>query len=1004
MPACVRRRGSAANVRFEREGARSCLGTLILALLAAATAPLQAQEQPALASDAPAYALSVWASEKGLPPGDVFAVSQDAEGYLWLGTPTGLLRFDGSRFVPWAAINDKEPLPNGPVHALVGAHDGSLWVGFGGGGGIVRIEQGHLTRYGPAQGAPPGVNALLEDRQGVVWAAARRGLFRFVEGRWSSVTAADGYPVTEAFAVFEDHSGALWVGTGAGVYRRSKSAFQLVSRDANVQSLAEDASGAVWVTDSNSVIRRLDDAKAPHADASVRLPASGWRLLGDRRGRVWVAAFGGGLMRLTDASRATPAIERVPYEQRIAGSPRSLFEDRDGNVWVGMRGGLLRLSEASFDTSLPLDGLTHDGVRTTAVAADGSVWAATGHSLNRFANGRRTVYDVSQVTALHTDPHGTLWVATNQAVGRMVNGRFVPEPITPSVEMSRVLAITTSSGGQLWLCSALKGVMAWDGRALTRFEEHPDVFNRGCLSMANDSRDRVWIGFQAGGVAVFDRGSFQVFGAREGVAPGLVLGFLEDKSGAVWVATAGGLSRYQNGRFTSLTMANAPLVDLVPVLVEDADGYIWVGTNSGAAVIRFHPREIERVAANPAYHVEYALYDATDGLAQAPLTWQSGVGAVRGRDGRLWLTSGQGIAVIDPRRLPHSRRPPPPRVVSIAAAGRTSVPAPDLTLPARTSTLRIEYGTVSLSSASKLRYRYQLEGYDDGWVYAGQRRDVTYANLPTNGYRFRVSTTHDGQWTEAGTWAFAVAPPFYRTRVFVTVVALGLTLLLALAWWLRGRALRQRYALVFAERARVSREIHDTLLQSLAALGVEIEAIASQLDPAQGSARDELRRLRRQVGHSLRDARESILELRRDGMKTPDVVESLREVAGRTKRTYGVQVDITVTGRRPSNCSSDVDLQLFRIGQEAITNAIRHGRATEVHIAVSYEKDRVRLSVCDNGCGFMPDDLQPAPEAGEHLGLLTMRERAARISGRLEIVSRPGSGTTIETFIPVPAE
>jgi len=890
------------------------------------------------------------------------------------------------------------------VHALVSAHDGSMWVGMGAGGGVARIEHGRLTRYNSADGAPPGVNAMVEDRQGVVWAAARRGLYRFADKRWTTAGEAEKFPAAEAFAIFEDRAGALWVGTSAGVYKKTKTTFELVNQDGNVQSLAEDASGAIWTTDSSEVIRRLDDRKAPRADASVRLPASGWRLLGDRRGQIWVAAFGGGLMRLSDASRAAPAIERFAYENRIAGSPRSLFEDRDGNVWVGMRGGLLRLSEASFDSSIPLEGLTHDGVRTTAVGADGSVWVATGHGLNRFNRGVRTVYAISQATALHTDSHGVMWVATTQGVGRMVNGRYVPEPITPSIQMSRVLAITTDSRDVLWVCSALKGVMAWDGRVLSRFEQQADVFNRACLSMYTDSRDRVWMGFQGAGVAVYDHGTFQVFSERDGLAPGLVMGIREDKSGAVWVESAGGVSRYQNGRFTALTQANAPLADLVPVLVEDEEGYIWVGVNTGLGVIRFHPREVDRVAANPTYHVEYALYDGTDGLQQAPLTWQSGVGAVRAKDGRLWLTSGSGVAVIDPRRLPRSRRPVPPHVETVTVDGRTLAPGEGLSLPSRTSTLRIDYGTVSLSSSSKLRYRYQLEGYDNDWVYAGQGREVTYTNLPSNSYRFRVSTTHDGQWTEAGVWGFAVAPPFYRTRGFVMVVALGLTLLLALAWWLRMRALRQRYSLVFAERARVSREIHDTLLQSLAALGVEIEAIASQLEPAQGSARDDLRRLRRQVGHSLRDARESILELRRDGMKTPEVVSSLREVAERTERIYGVHVSIAVIGRRPPHCSSDVDLQLFRIGQEAITNAVRHGHATEVRIALTYEKDRVKLSVCDNGCGFTPNEPQPAREAGEHLGLLTMRERAARISGRLEIVSSPGSGTTIETLIPVPAE
>jgi len=984
---------------------RALTGAAIVAVLAfgAGTAPAQTPAAPE-PPQPPAYALTVWAAEKGLPPGDVFVVNQDAEGYLWLGTPTGLLRFDGSRFVTWASLNDTQPLPTAPVHALVSAHDGSLWIGMGGGAGIARIDRGRLTRYTGADGAPPGVNAMLEDRQGVVWAAARRGLYRFGGTRWALLGEAERLPAAEVFSIFEDRAGALWVGTGAGVYKKTKTTFELVNPDNNVQSLAEDSSGAIWTTDSNAVIRRLDDRRVPRADASVRLPASGWRLLGDRRGQIWVAAFGGGLMRLSNTSRAAPVIERFEYEQRIAGSPRSLFEDRDGNVWVGMRGGLLRLSEASFDSSIPLEGLTHDGVRTTLAAPDGSVWVATGHSLNRFDRGVRTVYPVPQATALHADRHGAVWVATAQGVGRMVNGRHVPEPITTSIQASRVLAIGTDSREVLWMCSALKGVMAWDGRVLSRFEGQGEVFNRGCLSMFTDSRDRVWMGFQGAGVAVHDRGTFEVFGERDGLAPGLVLGILEDKSGAVWVETAGGVSRYQNGRFTSITQANAPLSDLVPVLVEDDEGYIWVGVNTGLGVIRFHPREVDRLAANPNYHLEYALYDSTDGLQQVPLTWQSGVGGVRAADGRLWITSGSGVAVIDPRRLPRSRRPPAPHIESITADGRLLPPGTGLTLPSRTSTLRIDYGTVSLASASKLRYRYQLEGYDDDWVYAGQRREVTYNNLPSNRYRFRVSTTHDGQWTEAGVWDFGVAPPFYRTRGFVMVVALGLGLLLAMAWWLRVQALRQRYALVFAERARVSREIHDTLLQSLAALGVEIEAIASQLDPAQGSARDELRRLRRQVGHSLRDARESILELRREGMKTPEVVSSLREVAERTERIYGVHVTITVIGKRPPHCSSDVDLQLFRIGQEAITNAVRHGRATEVRIALTYDKDRVKLSVCDNGCGFTPDEHQPAREAGEHFGLLTMRERAARISGRLEIVSSPGSGTTIETLIPVPAE
>ena len=233
-----------------------------------------------------------------------------------------------------------------------------------------------------------------------------------------------------------------------------------------------------------------------------------------------------------------------------------------------------------------------------------------------------------------------------------------------------------------------------------------------------------------------------------------MLAILEDAKGAVWFGTSAGVSRIQNGRVTSITQDNAPLKDLVPVLVEDLEGHIWVGVNSGAAVIRFHPSEVDKVAGNPSYQLEYSLYDETDGMQLGSQTWQAGVGGVRGGDGRLWVATGLGMTVIDPSSLPPSRRPPPPQIEGIVADGRRVSPDRGLSLPAGTSTLRIEFGTVSLSSSSKLRFRYMLEGLDDEWVYAGNVREATYSNVPSGDYRFRVSTTANGEWTEAARWEF----------------------------------------------------------------------------------------------------------------------------------------------------------------------------------------------------------------------------------------------------------
>ena len=967
---------------------------LLLSAVMAGTVPLEAS-----GPEVPEYALTVWSGERGAPPGDVFAITQDAEGYLWLGTPTGLVRFNGLTFTRWPPPDAGFSLPDGPVGAIADAPDGSLWIGFGGGGGVVHLRGNDAVHYSDADGGPRGVTAMILDRQGAIWVAARRGLFRFFDDRWTRMGEADGYPGAEAFSLYEDRAGRLWAGTAAGVYRRTNERFDLVDAAArNVQSLAEDASGAMWVTDLRQIVQRLPGRQVPKPGPSVRLPSSAWRVLHDRRGQLWIAAFGGGLMRVHDTSAPQPVVERFEYEHRLAGSPRSLYEDREHNIWVGMRGGLLRLSESAFASVHSLKGLSDEGVRTATVGPDGSVWVATGHALNRFAGASHQAYDVSQTMALHVDRHGDLWVSTSQAIGRLVNGRVVPIPVPEESWPPRVMAVTTDATDRLWLCSSLKGVSAWDGGRLLPFHEAASVVGRSCQSIYTDRQDRVWMGFLGGGVAVYQHGTFRSFGERDGVTAGTVLAILEDRAGAIWFATSTGVSRYQNGRFTSITGGNAPLADVVPVLVEDEAGYLWVGVHSGAGILRFHPTELDKVAANPEHRIEYALFDESDGLQRGSQTWQAGVGGVRGGDGRLWVATGLGVAIIDPRSLPPARRLLPPRIVAVTVDGRRLTPQPEVALPPDTSTIVVRYEVVSLSSAAKLQFRYRLEGLDDDWIYAGDAREATYSSVSPGTYRFRVSATDNGRWTEAVTWSFTVAPPFYLTRSFLIATAAGVSLLLVAAWWLRLRAVRHQYALVFAERARVGHEIHDTLLQSLAAIGIELEIIATQLDPAKTPAREAIHRLRRQVSHSLREARESILELRHRPLKLRVLADSLREVANMTSRTKGVRTEFTLTGR-PRPTSTETDVQLLRIGQEAVNNAVRHARATCVRIALAYGEDRVVLRVSDDGCGFVPEECEAAPASGEHLGLVTMRERAARVRGRVAIQSHPGGGTTVETTV-----
>jgi signal transduction histidine kinase/ligand-binding sensor domain-containing protein len=981
-----------AAVRCLRSRCLRSLGVTlaVCTLFAIASAPLFA-EAPVIAN----YALAAWPTETSVP-GDVFAIAQDREGYLWLGTPAGLVRFDGSRFQPWTEPNGASSLPAWPTHALASAAGGGLWIGFGGGGGVARLVDGRVTRYLPADGAPPGVNALLEDRNGIVWAATGHGLFRFDGQRWSRLGAADGYDGEQAFSVYQDRLGRVWVGAAGGLYRRDHDhgSLQLIDRAAtHVDSLIEDDAGDIWVTDRAAIVRKLGAAHPPRLDSRIRRPLPGWRLLRDGRGSLLVASFSGGLFRIASPTSPDPLLEPIVYEHRLRGSPRALFQDREENVWVGMRGGLLRLAENTFRTAGPIDGLNHDGVRTAAVDGAGRVWVATTHALNRFAGHEHESYPIGQTRALYLDRSNTMWVATDDRVGRYVNGRLVTEPL-PGVPASRVNALATAND-TLWLCTAYRGVVSWSHGAL-RSHRQPGESGRQCLSILADRQDRVWAGFTSGGVALHERGTVRAVTDRDGLAPGSVLQIIEGADEAVWLATSTGVTRYQHGRFTSITSANAPVKSVVPVLVEDELGYIWIGIHSGTSLMRFHAREMDKVAAQPDYRVAYTLFDENDGLQPGTQTWQSGAGAIRDAAGQLWVINGPGMTIIDPRQLKELPRPSPPRLDAVIVNGERITPAAGVKL-ANGPTVQIDYAALSLSATSKLRFRHVLDGVDRDWVYDGDGTRATYASLPAGDYRFRVSTTQDGQWTEPAIWTFTVTPQWYLSRWFLVVALATVAGSVVGGMRLRVRAVKHRYALVIAERTRVSREIHDTLLQSLAAIGPELEAVATRLPTDQDEVVTELRRIRKQVGRSVRDARDTILELRRHPMGTPRLADSLAVLADDSERRHAVRPTLTVEGRRPDHASPEVDVQLCRIAQEAVTNAIRHARASRIDITVAYHENNVTLVVADNGCGFTPGDPLTWRHHSDHFGLITMRERAEKIGGQLRVESAPGHGTRVET-------
>ena len=353
-----------------------------------------------------------------------------------------------------------------------------------------------------------------------------------------------------------------------------------------MQNFAEGSDETVWVTGLVSGREAIGRSLVLASGANVRLRAAGWRLLHDRRGHLWVAALGGGLLRVR-SSDSKGVIERFSYESKISGSPRSLFQDRDNNVWVGMRGGgLLRLSEGLVNDDVVLEGLTNDGVRALSVASDGSVWVATGHNLNRFDRRDRAVYSLPQTLSLYNDKTGRMWAATAHGIGEIQNGAFRPLATSPQVRWERISSLIADTNGDLWMCSIDQGLLWWRNGALTQPDETPDLSMRPCNFVCADRRGRVWIGFSAGGVGVQDSVAFTPARRPMVLASGGIGAIFEDRTDAIWIATSSRISRFHNGRFTTLTAANGPFEDIVPSIVDD-DG------ESGSASTPFGPRALQ---------------------------------------------------------------------------------------------------------------------------------------------------------------------------------------------------------------------------------------------------------------------------------------------------------------------------------------------------------------------------------------------------------------------------
>lgn len=967
--------------------------------------------------------LSSWSMRDGAPA-DIWAISQGPRGFLWLGTGTGLYRFDGVTFEHMAPAHG-QAFASSDITALKMLADGTLWIGFYNGGAAAiktaAIRDGSVRRFGRGDGFPAGtVSAFATRDDGSLWAATSGGLARFDGRRWQVVGREMGYPANRASWLLSARDGALWVATGRSlVYlpgggRRFRDTGIAVGPTA---VLAQAPDGTIWLSDDLHGTRALPGLDATHrctVDQSS-LPVTGFaaakRLLFDRAGRLWgTDAREGGVYRVRQPSQAAAGRPLAPPDidrrfRRGDGLTSDiavpLYEDREGNVWVGTN---LGLDSVRASDVVPLDGVgltkvAHYGLSTSP---EGEVWLTYGGVLYRIEHGQPVpvAHGLPDSGAIVATGGGEVWLMAANGLRRFRAGGIEPVPLPPGVDVRSTKSMAGDGSGGVWASFSGHGVYHYRERAWTAWHVFAAGDSDAPVAMAAMPGRGLLLGYAGSRLVVVHGGQVRSFGQREGLDVGAVTAITPGPD-EVLIGGDTGLARLRDRHIATLTQDRLGALRGISGIVRAPDGMLWINTSAG--IVRIADDELDRALRDPTHPVDYRLFDSQDGLKGVAL--QSTIASTAGRDidGRLWFATNQGVSSIDPSAIHRNRLAPPVIIRALVAGGREYPATADIRLPKRTGNIRIHYTATSLAVPERVRFRYRLEGVDEQWQDAGNRREAFYTNLTPGHYRFQViASNDDGVWNQQGaTVDFLIPPLFYQTRWFLGLSVLaGLALVFAsFLLRLRQAALRVRLRMEerHAERERIARELHDTLLQATQGLVLRFQAVAERIPPGE-PVRDMIDRALDRADDVLVEGRDRVKGLR----ASADIIRDLpcalvdlgEELFGDDPQRFGVIVEGTVRMLDPMARE-----ELYRIGYEATVNAMQHAQAGRVEVELDYDIDELRLRVRDNGRGISETVLEAGGKPG-HWGLAGMRERAERLGASFDIWSRPGSGTEVDIRLP----
>jgi signal transduction histidine kinase/ligand-binding sensor domain-containing protein len=962
------------------------------------------------------YGRQTWMMENGLPQNTVQAVLQTRNGFVWLGTEVGLVRFDGNAFEVFDKTSSPA-LPGNDVQCLVETRDDALWVGTS--EGLAQWKNGGVKSFTTKDGLPGNdIRALAEDSSGTLWVYTDEGLARLntqqrfeKSEEWQSgmpIATLTGGGLTGAWVDAPPHAGdwkqaAVWAG---------------LSKD-DLWFLVNFSNGATGVGNKSTLVLGGGEAPKTRLTVGQELPGSRIQaLLADHQGTLWIGT-NGGLARWTGGK-----LERLPVTDPLAAeSVLALMEDREGNVWAGTEtGGLHILRDQRFKAYNSRDGLPSDNV--TAVVEDriGALWVGTNGGgltvLLSFEGGRGGIgtYTVRKglpsdvILSLAAAPNGDMWVGTPDGLSRIRQGQVSTITSADGLPDDFIRSLLVDTDGSLWI-GTRRGLTHWirpfeGAETGTRMETftHADGLGSDLVgAMVRDTGGDLWIATFSG-LSRLGEGKITNFTTADGLSSNVITALLPRAKDTLLIGTQDhGWNLWDGQHFSRVTQDRLKNTSIHAIL-DDGHNHLWFATGNGIA--RCDCAGIAG-AMEGVDCLNWIEFTTADGLISRDTATNSHPSAWQGRDGRLWFATPKGLEMADPARFPVNSVPPPVALVRFAvddvaqALGGTDN---SIRVPAGHNHFQFEYAGLSFVAPQKVRYRFMLESFDHGWTEAGSRRTAYYTNIPPGRYTFRVqAANNDGVWnTEGATLVFELRPHFYQTLWFFAVLGAAMAALVVLLLRMRLVRAEREFRAVLGERNRIAREIHDTLAQGYVGISVQLEVLSELLKQNKPAAAvKHLDKTREFVRAGLADARQSIWSLRSHDAGEITLPVQIRRMVEQANG-HGIEASFSIYGAYRA-MPLGTEREILRVAQEAIHNVKKHAGAQNLTVQLEYSPAEVALEVRDNGRGFDASHVSSngkSHEPGGHYGLTGMRERAAVIGGDLEVVSVPGVGTTIRLRTP----